>query len=287
MSKEFKKNPIQEIIEKSGNGFHYKVVNHLRNNGWTVLVSPYYNDNITDKPREIDIVAEKEFDIIRFGRCLGTINVKFFIECKYINNEIVFWFDSTNKDDLIKRIMVDTGLKPPTENISIKEHRYMTIGSVAKLFSSKIDKSQENEIIYKALNQSLNAMVYYKNSPSIIPENINKIPKILKTLNYSVIICNNFNKLYKINSLGNNNPEIIVDNFHLELNYAYFDSNKKSISEYFLVDIVDFDKLDNFLKEVEDKDVKTVGAFLSDQLSIKQLKLQQENNQPFDKYSIF
>lgn len=51
--------PVKQIIENSGNGFHYKVVNFLREKGWVVLVSPYYNDNVTDKQREIDIIAEK------------------------------------------------------------------------------------------------------------------------------------------------------------------------------------------------------------------------------------
>lgn len=85
----------QDIIQKNGNNFHYKVVNFLRERGWFVLVSPYYNDNYTDKPREIDIIAEKPFDIHNlFGdQWLGTVNVRLFIECKYINGVMVLWFD--------------------------------------------------------------------------------------------------------------------------------------------------------------------------------------------------
>ena len=49
---------IQDIVEKSGHNFHCQVVNFLRENGWTALISPYYNDNFTEKPREVDIIAE-------------------------------------------------------------------------------------------------------------------------------------------------------------------------------------------------------------------------------------
>lgn len=52
---------IDDLIKNSGNNFHYKVVSYLRENGWAVSVSPYYNDNVTDKPREIDLIAEKEY----------------------------------------------------------------------------------------------------------------------------------------------------------------------------------------------------------------------------------
>ena len=51
-------NDVKDIINKSGNGFHARVVKLLRNDNWTVLVSPYYSDNFTDKPREIDVIAE-------------------------------------------------------------------------------------------------------------------------------------------------------------------------------------------------------------------------------------
>lgn len=40
-------------------------MNALRGRGWTVTVSPYYSENFTDKPREIDIIAEKAVPIWR------------------------------------------------------------------------------------------------------------------------------------------------------------------------------------------------------------------------------
>ena len=172
----------------------------MREKNWTVLISPYYNDNITDKPREIDIIAEKEFDVMEplFRKYLGTLLVRLFIECKYIHKEIAFWFDNKDEESAIKRIMKDTSLKHPDENVFIKEHHYYTSKEVAKLSASDSDKSPDKEIIYKALNQSLNAMVYYKSSPSAILAK--RSGRALRIVNYPLILCNSFDKLYRVNS---------------------------------------------------------------------------------------
>ena len=88
---------VKAIISQSGNTFHSQVLKYLHDKGWTVLISPYYNDNATNKPREIDLIAEKAFET-NDRRYFGTVNVKLFIECKYIPQLTVFWFH--NKDML-------------------------------------------------------------------------------------------------------------------------------------------------------------------------------------------
>ena len=181
---------IKKIIAQSGNSFHCKVLRCLREKGWTVLISPYYNDNISSKPREIDLIAEKAFEAKdNLGRFFGTINVKLFIECKYISQKTVFWFhdrDFQKAEDLVTQT---TPLRK--DNIYTKKHHYLTEPSgVAKLFSDERKKSAENEIFYKALNQSLNAMVYYRDKESIIKLPPGRDGYVLKTVNYPVIICN-------------------------------------------------------------------------------------------------
>ena len=50
-------------------------------------------------------------------------------------------------------------------------------------------------------------------------------------------------------------PKPIDGNFQLEVNYAYLDDQKNNRTEYFLIDMVDFEKLDTFLSILEsDKD---------------------------------
>lgn len=114
-----KKESIKELIEKSGNNFHYEVVKFLRNKEWTVLISPYYNDNISDKPREIDIIAEKKFDIKDdFGYAwIATLNVRLFIECKYISKPVALWFDKKDKEMATKRVIKDIPIQNSEEYV--------------------------------------------------------------------------------------------------------------------------------------------------------------------------
>lgn len=273
-----KEEQLIELIEKSGNTFHYKVVNFLRGKEWFVRVSPYYNDNLTDKPREIDIIAEKSFGVYFFQDYIGTVNVKLFIECKFINSDTIFWFDNKDKEKAIERAMVDTGLDGPDKNTKIQSHRSMRNNEIAKLFVSSKEKAQENEVVYKALNQGLNAMVYYKNTGSIIPGSGYK--KIFRTLNYPIIMCSDFNSFYQVKAVDENQsiPKKIEDSFQFEINYAYVDKDKKNKTEYFLVDIVDFNKFEEFLKDIESSDIDAVKRNSESEYVIQRSESQQNKN---------
>ena len=253
---------VKAIIKKSGNTFHCKVLKYLQEKGWTVLISPYYNDNVSSKPREIDLIAEKAFDAKddKWGKIIGTINVKLFIECKYISQKTVFWFHIKDTQKAEELVVQTTPLK--IANKYTKEHHYLNeIDSVAKLFADERKKSSDHEIFYKALNQSLNAMVYYRSKESII-----KLPKgweshILKTVNYPVIVCNSFDNLFRVEIDKDTEPSNITENFQLEVNYAYMTSNGSNKNEYFLIDILNFDLFDSFLKKIE-RDAGLVNFFL-------------------------
>jgi hypothetical protein len=251
-------NKIQEIIDSSGNNFHSNVVSFLRGKEWSVLISPYYNDNATDKAREIDIIAEKAFEVkdSLWGRPKGWLNVRFIIECKYINTETVFWFDAKDKKKAEEGVISDTPLTK--DNTYTQKHHYMSDKRVAKLFTSEKNKDLSNEPIYKAINQSLNAMIYFRYEPPIQRQNI----RILRTVCYPIIILNDFKKIFGVNISESNYSEITYKYFQLEINYAYRDSNKRNMNEYFLIDVVDFSYLDDFLSEIQTKDVEAFKAML-------------------------
>jgi len=264
---------IKDIINRSGNNFHYQVVKFLREKGWSLLVSPYYTDNVTDKPREIDIIAEKAFDIKDpFMDCwYGTLNVKLFIECKYINSDIVFWLDDRDKNKIIEKIVADSPLKPPSQNITINEHRYLNAEKVAKLFASG-KNNENNDVIYKALNQNLNALVYYRNKSdfSMVPERKGWKVNILHKLNYPLIVCNNFNNFYSVDTgYLQGEPKGIINNFQLEVNYAYLHITPPGGQfrriEYFLMDVINFEKFDDFLNEIQEKDIRIISDTISEQ----------------------
>ena len=169
-----KNKSVQEIIEESGNSFHSRIVKLLRNENWPVLVSPYYSDNFTDKPREIDIISEKKFDVHAGYQWLGTLNIRLFIECKYINRQTIFWFDAKDRARAIERIMTDTGMKHPDDNINIEGLHYFADLPVAKLFESEKSGGEDREAMNKAVNQNLNALVYYRSRNDLIPRDRRK-----------------------------------------------------------------------------------------------------------------
>ncbi|MBI3420734.1 MAG: hypothetical protein HY006_01600 [Candidatus Sungbacteria bacterium] len=263
MPKELNKklNPVQEIIEKSGNSFHSRVVNLLHTQNWTVLVSPFYSDNFTDKPREIDIIAERKFDVKDdWGKWLGTVNVQLFIECKYIiNDTIVFWFDAKDKERAAERAMKDTGVSPSERHIKLLEFHHFSDATVAKLFASSKRPGEEYDVMNKAINQNLNALVYYRNKHNLFPQDQNMRERVLHTIPYPIIVCNSFDNFVRVDMADESNaPQPILEPFELEVNYAYIDKDRNGHNEYFLLDVVSIDKLAEFLLGLEKTDIKTL-----------------------------
>jgi hypothetical protein len=259
MTKAKKKTVVEEIMEKSGNGFHVRVVNLLRKEKWTVLVSPYYSDNFTDKPREIDIIAERKFDVNSFTDWLGTLNIRLFIECKYVNGDTVFWFDDKDKTRATERIMTDTGMEHPSHNINIKELHYFADVLVAKLFSSKKSRGEDNELVNKAINQNLNSMIYYRNRDDLMPKDPHTRNQVLRRVSYPIIVVNSFEHFFRT-SMDDDTGKVepITEPFQLEVNYAYVDKERSGRNEYFLIDVVSIDKLPEFLAMLEKTDVKAI-----------------------------
>lgn len=248
----------KEIIKGSGNNFHCKVLKYLQEKEWNVLISPYYNDNISNKPREIDLIAEKEFDVYKFSWPAGKIKIRLFIECKFIPSVNVLWFhkkDNKKAEELIKNT-----IRARDINIYTNKHHYFSEkNEVAKLFAASPSKETENEAFYKAINQSINSMIYYRDDLSLA--DMSKHYKVI--FNYPIIACNNFDRLYRVNIGEVDEPVKIDDNFLLEVNYAYINKANNHDNEYFLIDVIDFEKIDSFLECIE-QDVKFINNFLPD-----------------------
>jgi len=237
------------VINESGNSFHCKAMNYFNDKGWHTLVSPYYMDSSSNKPREIDLIAEKAWPFNDGFHQRGTINIKLFIECKYIPQTNVFWF--SNKDMLSTKEMLTSNISGSVRNRPAETHYLTTNPKVAKLFASKSRSNVENEVMYKALNQSLNAMVYLRHRESIIPERSGQHSNILVTVEMPAILCNSFDKFYRVDMETSDDPTPIQDNFQLEVNYAYKNHDGSHRDEFFLIDVVDFNKLDPFLDLME------------------------------------
>ena len=197
---------------------------------------------------------------------LGTVNVRLFIECKYIPDDVVFWFENKDMARATQHIMRNTGMDDPRRNTQITQHHHYADTPVAKLWASKSKKSEDNELINKAINQVLNGTIYYRNRGDlrIVPESERGyIDRVLKRVSYPLIVTNSFDNFHATQMNGDDKPQPITKPFELEVNYAYTDKDRNGVSEYFLIDVVSLDKLPEFLaSSIEKADVNTLSEKL-------------------------
>lgn len=237
---------IAELISNSGNNFHAKVSRWFTEHGWHVVISPYYMDQSQSKAREIDLVAEKLWPVNDLhGYTKDEIAIRLFIECKFVATDAVFWFAEKDNDSALELVCANGLLRP--DNFYTKKHHYLSQSPrVAKLFSSGNTKAAENEPFYKALNQALNAMVSMRGQPVSIPQTRKTQRFPMAVLEYPVVVCSSFDRIYSVDFNADSDPEAIEENFQLEVRYAYIDRNESQRNDYFLLDFVSFDKLVEF-----------------------------------------
>jgi hypothetical protein len=189
------------------------------------------------------------------------VAVRLFIECKFIPSHSVFWF--AEKDQHSAQELVCSGGFFHADNIYTNRHHYLAQSpKVAKLFATSADKAQENEPFYKALNQALNAMVSMRGQPVSVPELKKSSRRPSAIIEFPVVVCSSFDKIYSVDFYTESEPESIKDNFQLEVRYAYIDRQNNQRDEYFLLDFVEFNQLEKFVEAI-DQDAKAAAFFAS------------------------
>lgn len=255
----------KNIVANSGNSFHSTCIGALRKAGWSVLISPYYQDRVTQKPREIDLIAERAFPVLDdWAKQKGTLIVQLFVECKFIKQTTVFWFHEQDRQATEDVLVNSTPLR--RRNIYTQQHHYLkdSNGLVAKLFAGQPNVQTEGEQFYKALNQSLNAMIANTGRETILPIDSRSAARILATVRYPVILCDSFDRAFRVNiESSDDDPAAIDSNFKLEVNYAYSDSSGRPSNAFFLIDIVNFHNLSSYLDAVN-SDVEAMQIVLND-----------------------
>ena len=257
---------VENFAKEHGNRFHAQVVSFLRNAGWNVTVSPFYRDIATDKAREADVFADKVFPMCSPYDRGKSFPVTLVIECKYLKQEILFWFDKKDADQTKERILKDI---PDLKDItSIEKHHWFSEPQVAKLFAAvnpnRDERQPENEIIFSSIDKVLNCLIYYRNtlpSRSTIPPGANSGLRI----HYPLIIVDSFSKMFKTTLDRPEHVEPLAQEiwFPAEVNYAYVlygQGEKWQHVEYFLLDIVNFTRFDEYLALLEENDIGAVKS---------------------------
>jgi hypothetical protein len=142
-----------------------------------------------------------------------------------------------------------------------EKHHYLAHSpEVAKLFASAASKVVENEPFYRALNQVLNSMVALRGKSVINAEGngTGANPKV--TLNFPVVVCSSFEQIYAVDFYNEAEPTRVEKNFQLEVQYAYLDKQQRQRDDYFLVDFVEYEKIGEFLRTIEE-DEKACAMF--------------------------
>lgn len=257
----------EKIIAESGHDFHLKVSDFLISLGWEAQISPHYNDFITGKDREIDIIATKRFNAFpRSNEDSHCVTLRLFIECKYIKNEIVVWF--RNKDIMKATELAmnnhvffgcDEYCLQNTGIIPNKTHHYIKDKEVIKVWD--YDKKNKSDALQEGMNSCLNSLIFYTEHQS---------SGYSPTINIPVIAINSFNNIYKrINGEGSEKCEIINSNVQMEVDYSYVGRDDKPTTKYFLIDIVSMNYLQDFINVLEQNDVP---------LLLEQLRWKVKNN---------
>lgn len=254
----------REIAATSGNAFHAKVATYFRNQGWSVLISPYYVDNATGQAREIDLLCEQLFAFqMHREDDYGIYRVQLFVECKYLPSPAVFWFDQRDHKRTLEWLDQKTPFSRGRTN-SHRAHRYISIGThVAKLFRSA-DSRENYDPIYKGLAQSLGALIQRRGSPLLgQPPDEHDEPSVDVTVQYPVIVFGGPAGLYRADIDGDPSSVLPAPQiFQLEVDYAY--THGDGIAEdYFLIDVLRFGELDSLLGLL-DREAKEAIRLLSD-----------------------
>jgi hypothetical protein len=121
------------------------------------------------------------------------------------------------------------------------------VDSVAKLFASESKRGEDNDPIFKALNQVLNGYVHNKGSALLIPS---RDTEHVTLLEYPVVVCSDFSTFYRADVEQKQELERIEDNFLLEVNYAFLNANKITCRDYFLIDVVQFSNLQTLFESL-------------------------------------
>lgn len=244
---------IIELIQNSGNNFHSKVARWFSDKEWHVVISPYYMDQTQNKAREIDIIAEKIWPTTdSFGRSDGNIVIRLFIECKFVASDAVFWFVDKDRE-LVENLVCANGLFRLNNSYTSKHH-YLSKGSrVAKLFTTHNTKTTENEPFYKALSQVLNAMISMRGQSFTIPKVRRSRQYPTRIFEYPIVICSSFKRMFSVDFYSDPKPELIEENFQLEVFYAYLDRQERQRNDYFLLDFVSFEKLTEFEEAINNE----------------------------------
>lgn len=246
-----KEDLILKMIEEGSGDMQHDAAVAFENTGWKVQVAPHYLDIVTGKPREIDLIARKEFKVTEsFCNRTEIISVRIFIECKYIKNETLFRFADKNIKKA-QEIAKDNNILRSEEYVDISKNHYLIGSEVAKTWET-VPGGRDD--VYDAWQQSLHSMIYFQKNQR----------EGRYVIDYPLVLLKSFENIYRRDNTDKKYSKI-NNNFLLEVDYSYLTSPDNASSKTFLIDLTDFSQLDDFLKTIE-SDLSILRTMLADHM---------------------
>jgi|GEM_PF-3781072 len=255
---------LKEAIKTSGNNLHIRTAKLLKDYGWTVNLSPYYNDEITNKPREIDIIASKNFPINYGDNQKDTFKIVLFVECKFFKEEFAFRMFDNDKVKAFDACVTNDNVNRTEEFKTMLGncHRYFRPGLVGKLYDLIKEDKRENgntDKIFNAMTQAVKSLIFFKE---------NGFSDFGGKIFYYPVVCYSFEDekgcpshekgIYSVKEGLDLDNSQFGHYFLFDLNYSYqgyvlnfADSvkTKTILTQDFYVDFVQFCKFSEFLEQ--------------------------------------
>ncbi|MDD2730548.1 MAG: hypothetical protein PHW33_00270 [Candidatus Portnoybacteria bacterium] len=254
---------LKEKIKNSGNNLHLDVAYWLEEEGWDVNLSPYYCDDITKKPREIDIIAKKTNLMVYDGDEKHKFDTCLFIECKNFKESFAFRIEENTLEkgesvllsqnhnifsDSDKSVLSRTNL--PNVLHCFTEKR------IARLWDSV---SQEKDI-FDAVTQPIKALNFFRKEFT------------RKSIFYPVVICRGITGFYNVEEVNPQEKEEYLDKLSeipqitFGLNYASpgkisAGTELSPKARDFYIDFILEKNLINYLLDLK-KESDEIGKFL-------------------------
>ncbi|MFA6447379.1 MAG: hypothetical protein WCW31_03950 [Patescibacteria group bacterium] len=242
---------IEQVLHSSGHDFHIRIANILRAEDWQVTISPYYSDPATNLSREVDLIAKKQYPVNNLlGNNIGNFTLRLFIECKYLTEPTLFWFEAKDYGRA-KNLLKSNGLLYGAQDYYLeggtsspaKPHHYLLKKNAAKLWQVFNSSKDKPDSFYQAMNGSLNALIFQREHSRSGNQD---------TVDYPVIIINDLERTFRREPDAKSGFGKITNHFQIEVNYSYINRISVPSEQYFLLDVIDQNNIPVFLSALDD-----------------------------------
>jgi len=269
---------LKLAIEYSGHNLHIKTFQILKDN-WETDLSPHYCDDITNKPREIDIRAKKRVEVKDSGRAtIYNFNINLFIECKRFNSEILFINFDANDKNIFEALLLDNPFdyitKPSTKEVKKegllkrgfeKKHHHLALNKISKFYivgkQGRKRGEDHNRDMMDAITEPIKSYIFFKE-------------QLTNSVSYLITVFDGIEGIYDVKA-EDYNPEMDLSKLttkkrlFFDINYSYkipeiykpqivkkdymeamlFGQEPNYHTQHFIIDFVRLDEFENYLKE--------------------------------------